>query len=544
MILSIRHIALLLGLLVLFSTNTQAQEFKAGELLVQLQNDAQISDLTASPLSRSANAGAFSIKKTIYEPFGIYLLSFDPLRYDIHEMLRFLRSHPSVESAQLNFRAELRGTTPNDLFFDNQWYLNKIDAPDAWDITTGGVTVNGDTIVVAVIDGGCSTQHEDLVNNIWFNKAEIPNDGIDNDNNGYVDDYYGLNVKTSNDSHPDASHGCAVSGIIGAEGDNEQGTVGINWQTKMMLISGSEYTDEIVEAYTYALDMRKKYNETDGREGAFVAVTNYSAGIDRSFCEDFPIWGSIYDSLGCAGIINIGATTNKDFNVDVVGDMPTTCPSEFLIAVTSTDRQDRKLTNAGYGPINIDLAAPGLDIFSAKARSDYGEIGDGTSFATPMVAGAIALMYSLPSTELGNLISSNPKEAARCMREVILSGVEVSPSLVDQVETSGRLNLFRSILELQSKFGGKSGPLGICEIRPNLATSGDRVEVIFQKPDLNAYDIRIYDAAGKYVIGGKIQAGLSRRSFFIENLENWAPGVYFVTIQNNLNITTSRFVVY
>ncbi|MEO1517092.1 MAG: S8 family peptidase [Bacteroidota bacterium] len=537
-------IRIILPLFLLFQFTAAAQNFVPGELLVQLKPSADIEDLTSPYSLRSLQASTLSIKKEIYGSFGIYLLGFDAKRYDTQDMLREIRQHPSVAAAQVNVRSELRTTTPNDPFFGDQWYLNKIDAPEAWDITTGGITARGDTIVVAVIDGGCGIEHEDLSQNIWFNKDEIPNDGLDNDNNGYVDDYYGLNVKTSNDNHPDATHGCAVSGIIGAKGDNELGTTGVSWNTKLMLISGSEFSDEIIEAYTYAYEMRKRYNESNGQEGAFVAVTNYSAGIDRSFCSDFPIWGGLYDSLGCVGIINIAATTNKDVDVDLDGDMPTTCPSEFLISVTSTDRQDNKLVNAGFGTTHIDLGAPGLDIFSSRSRSNYGEIGDGTSFATPMVAGAVALLYSVPSEDLANLALINPKEAARCMRQAILQGVETNTSLESQVATGGRLNVFRSILEIQSKFGGKVGALDICEIRPNPITRGQRLEVIFQKPDLEEYDIRIFDAAGKYMAGGIIEAGISPRSFFVNDLEYWPAGVYFVSIQNSQDITTSRFVVY
>jgi len=139
--------------------------------------------------------------------------------------------------------------TPNDPAYINQADMNLIGMPAAWDITTGGVTAEGDTIVVAVIDQGFQVDHEDLVDNIWLNHFEIPGDGIDNDLNGYTDDHRGYSVVTDNDAHTVNSHGTSVCGIIGARGNNGKGAAGVNWHVKLMLVSGADFESRVIESY-------------------------------------------------------------------------------------------------------------------------------------------------------------------------------------------------------------------------------------------------------------------------------------------------------
>src|SRR5690606_1454004 len=111
------------------------------------------------------------------------------------------------------------------------------------------------------------------------NHGEIPGDGIDNDQNGYTDDYLGLNVQTDNDQHASDVHGTAVAGIIGAQGGNQKGVCGINWNVKLLLISGIERESDIIEGYQYATALRNTYRNSGGTQGAFVVATSLSAGI-------------------------------------------------------------------------------------------------------------------------------------------------------------------------------------------------------------------------------------------------------------------------
>src|SRR5262249_49534599 len=162
---------------------------------------------------------------------------------------------------------------------------------------------------------------------------------------------------------------------------------GVNWNVQLMPLKGVGTEDQTVEAYTYVLEMRKKYNDSNGASGAFVVATNSSFGVNYGQPSDYPLWCAMYDSLGKYGILNAAATTNSNVDVDVVGDIPTACPSEYLITVTNTTAAD-ELYPAGYGVLTIDLGAPGASIYTTTPNNGY-STATGTSPATPHVAGAI-----------------------------------------------------------------------------------------------------------------------------------------------------------
>ena len=268
----------------------------------------------------------------------------------------------------------------------------------AWDITTGGRTSGNDTIVVCVIDNGLDTAHTDIKPNLWINKGEIPNNSVDDDNNGYVDDYHGWNSVRGNSQISEANyHGTPVSGIIGARGNNGVGVSGLNWNVKLMHVVGgfgAVSEDRILQAYLYPYRQRKRYNETQGKEGAFVVATKASWGLARVKPEEYPIWCAFYDSLGQVGILNVAATeSSQNIDVDVVGDMPTACGSPYLISVNSIDHSGQKAPG-GFGQKSIDLGAFGENVYSTIPGNNYG-FERGTSFAAPQVTGAIALLYAV-----------------------------------------------------------------------------------------------------------------------------------------------------
>jgi hypothetical protein len=207
--------------------------------------------------------------------------------------------------------------------------------------------------------------------------------------------------------------------------------------------SGDEST--VIRAYSYVFDQRKLYNETNGEKGAFVVATNASFGVDFGQPENFPLWCGIYDSLGTLGILNAGATANRSINVDLVGDIPTACQSPYMIAVTNTTRNDTKNFGAAFGAKNIDLGAPGTDIMSTVPTDNYTS-QTGTSMATPHVAGAIALMWSVASVEMLEIYKHvDPAKVALTMRELLLKNVDQIPALDTITSSGGRLNLFKAV---------------------------------------------------------------------------------------------------
>lgn len=349
-------------------------------------------------------------------------------------------------------------TLPNDPLLAQQWHhLNTgaqgglfnadLDSELAWGIAQGGLTPAGDTIVVAVIDGGLDHLHPDLAANLWRNWAEIPNDGLDNDLNGYVDDVRGWNVLKNSDEIGglSAAHGTPVSGIIGARGNNGIGGSGVNWKVKIMFVATGGTVADVLAAYEYIWQARRRYNRTGGKEGAFVVAINNSFGTNYGQPAQAPLWCAAFDSLGAAGILSVAATANVPVDVDVLGDLPTTCPSDFLVSVTNLARTDQKAANAAWGQQHIDLGAYGDGVFSTAAVGTYGTFG-GTSFAAPMVSGAVALLYSAPCPTLIAEAKTHPATAALRVKKWLLESASPNSSLLGTTVSGGRLNL-ASLLE-------------------------------------------------------------------------------------------------
>ena len=422
-----------------------------GELIVKIDQRVKPHDLTGGGLKVNGIDAGLEWMETLSELASIHLLSYDETAFEAVEVLRALSNHPSVVAAQLNHYVEERAT-PNDPQFGSQWHHidasdNDIDSDLAWDITTGGSTANGDRIVVAVLEGGgANYNHVDLIGNHWTNSAETPGNGVDDDGNGFVDDYNGWNAASGNDAISAGGHGTAVSGMIGAVGNNGNGGAGVNWDVEIMQIQmGSLTESNVIAAYNYPYTMRNLYNTTGGSQGAFVVATNASWGIDGANPANYPVWCAYYDDLGAVGILNCGATANNNVNIDVVGDMPTGCGSDYMVAVTATNSSDVR-TFSGYGATTIDLGAPGEAVFLPSGSTGYSSTS-GTSFASPCVAGGIALVYSAPCADLASSALTSPQATANAVRSYILDGVDPVANLVGETVTGGRLNV-RNALDL------------------------------------------------------------------------------------------------
>jgi hypothetical protein len=223
-------------------------------------------------------------------------------------------------------------------------------------------------------------------------------------------------------------------------------------------------------AYSYPLVQRRLYNETNGEKGAFVVATNASWGQNFGQPEDSPMWCAMYDTLGHAGILNCGATANLDINVEEEGDLPTNCISDFLIGVTNLNRYDQKITNAGYGPISIDLGAYGSGTWTTSIGNTYNGFS-GTSAATPHVTGTIGLLYSVPCEGFISLAKSVPSAAALLMKQVILEGVTPNESLDNITVTGGRLNVYNSLTLLMENCGGCFPPVTLSATNINVSSA-------------------------------------------------------------------------
>lgn len=515
----------------------QGLEIIPGQIVVQLEKGIDHQLFINQYLH--ADRSVF-FKNIISKRLDLYLFEFDPETQNTESIIQKVRDLPPVRVAGSNFRMQYRNTVPDDPDFEDQWTLERIEATEAWTITKGGLTGDNTEIVVAVIEGG-DIDHEDVQGNIWVNKDEIPNDGIDNDGNGYTDDYYGVNVVDSTDTPNKGSHNTSVMGIIGAKGNNTLGVSGVSWNVKMMIVSTDLTFGKIIESYDYVFQKRKRYNETNGTEGAFVVATNASFGVDTSFPEDhalFPIWCDLYDSLGTVGVLSAGATTNSNDDIGINGDMPATCSSDYLIAVTNTDIDDKLV--AGYNDFYIDLAAPGKDSYTLKPNNGYGNFS-GTSAATPHVTGAIGLMYSLPCKEFIKHAKQHPAATALLVKKLILNGTDKIPSLDGKTLSGGRLNLFNSLKLLQDEFAAPKGALDVLKVYPNPAIHG-QVNIEYQTPDFTEYKLRVFNALGQLILVEIIPAFCAEKMITIST-EGWPSGVYFISLENQNDKTSEKFTV-
>jgi len=449
-----RYITAILFSLFSFTAFSQKAAIVPGQIIIMLQKEASY-DQFVSEFNDKNRSSDISYFRKLSKSQSIYVIQSDVFEGSERTYVSQIKKMSSILTAQVNHVVAQRANEPNDPRYSEQWQWKNngdddgkpgadINAEAAWDITTGGLTSAGDTIVVCIVDDGTNYDHEDLSSNIWFNKSEIAGNGIDDDNNGYIDDVHGWNFDDDNDNVNDGGHGVNVNGMIGAVGNNNIGVSGINWNVKMMnVVYAGVSEDAVIESYDYPLQSRILYNTTNGAQGAFVVSVNSSWGIDFGDPEDAPLWCNFYDIMGAAGIINVAATSNSEINVDEEGDLPTGCSSPYLISVGRTDKRD-EYAACGYGTTTIDLGAPGVNIVTTRSNNRY-TTTTGTSFSSPLVAGMVALLYSYPCPQIGTLMHQDYPSFALLVKNAILQGVDVMPEYADKCLTGGRANMLKSL---------------------------------------------------------------------------------------------------
>lgn len=450
---------------------------------------------------------------------------------------------PCIERIVVDEMLESNIKIPNDPGFQEQSDMKLIGMPQAWDIATGGLTMRGDTIVVAVIDDGFQINHEDLSDNFWHNYKEVPDDGVDNDNNGYIDDFTGVNISTGRDNHPVLSHGTSVCGIIGANGNNAKGISGVNWNIKLLPISYDHHISSLIEAYQYVLNLRKKYNKTHGLEGAFIVAVNLSSGLQFALPEDFPLWCPIYDTLGTQGILSICSASNDHHNVEVKGDLPARCSSPYTIIVTNVKPNDELEQEAAFGRISIDLGAPGEHSLTTDTIDTYNYFR-GTSAAAPHVTGTVALLYSVSCSNLFNRLDEDPGDVAIQIKNIILSAGASNPTLYTKTLSARRLQTDEAVNLLQEQCNdtAKSKTL-IRFVSPNPTGTGEArlyfdASNIFSDTYCNIYNVN----------GTKVQSLLVSKEeyykgFITINTKSLPFGLYFLTLVKGKQLDTSKLIV-
>lgn len=349
------------------------------------------------------------------------------------ELIARYRQSADVESADFDIVLS-SCALPNDprVVNGDQWHLNNfgqsdglfgadIDADTAWSNLN-----SASNIIVAVVDSGLRVTHQDIAANLWVNPGEIPGNGVDDDGNGAVDDVHGLNstgVSPSGNVTDYFGHGTHVAGIVGAVGNNGLGVSGIAWNVRIMPCRflddfGNGYATDLIECLNYAR-------------------TNGAKVVNCSFETPGPINNSLSNAfwnLRNAGIVVVAAAGNSGLDTDVAPRYPACFAIDNIISVMASTRNDTYL-GYNYGATTIDLAAPGIDIYSTYYRSDSDYYPmSGTSMATPCAAGAVALV-----------MAKFPGLTAQQVVNRVLSTVDKLPEFSGLCATGGRLNLARAL---------------------------------------------------------------------------------------------------
>lgn len=405
---------------------------------------------------------------------------------------------------------------------------------------------NKSNSVIAIIDGGILTSHLSLKDVIWINKNEILNDN-DNDSNGYIDDVLGWNfANCTNDISNNGLgnwHGTPVNGIIHsiANNPNESNHTSV----KLMNIVKDESIESIMESLMYVYRMRKLYNNSDGQKGAFVVAINCSWGKEMLWGRDYPEWCSIYDSLGREGVVVVSSVPNANTNIDIHGDMPATCFSDFVITVTNSNANDQKVFEAGYGKFTVDLAAPGEGTYTTLNTGNYGFF-DGTSAAAPYVTAAIGMLYSIPSQKLRQHVKENPSEVAKLVKRVILEGVDRIPSLEELTVSGGRLNIYSSMKLLLDHYGEEHlyqnifESLQIISVYPNPAKAS--TTLVLESNKQRSIGVDIVNMSGTAVkrYEFNVSKGIQHIPLCLSNI---SKGVYIIHLSSNNLQSNTKLII-
>jgi hypothetical protein len=365
---------------------------------------------------------------------------------DLIKIQQIVLSQPEVEYAEPNYLVRA-AFIPNDPYLIEQWPINKMQVPQAWDIKPGG----SPEVVVAVLDSGVDIDHPDLKDNIYLNSQEIVGDGLDNDNNGYIDDYFGWdfvrqdpNPKPKFDEPYNSGaihHGTVVAGIIAAVGNNGIGVTGLAWRTKIMALrvlnsEGVGSVEAVIRAINYAIAKK-----VDVINLSFVGSTR-SEFLAQTLKQ---AWQAGIFITAAAGNETTGQAKDLDLQpvypaCSDVGD-----PENYIFTVAATNQEDKKALFSNYGKFCVDLSAPGTRIFGLLAyQADrpgfgeyYGGYWSGTSLAAPFVSGTVALIRAINPFLTNNKIRDILKEQSDNIDEF-------NSEYIGKLG-AGRLNVYRAV---------------------------------------------------------------------------------------------------
>jgi subtilisin family serine protease len=356
--------------------------------------------------------------------------------YSREQMGQLLKNEDTwVRYFEPNYRVKADQRIPNDSKFDEQYSLSNvgqsggragvdIGATHAWQESTGDRRIK-----VAIIDTGVDLEQPDLKENLWVNPGEYGLDergqdkssnNIDDDQNGFVDDYHGWNFVDNNNIPQDDnghSHGTHCAGVIGAVGNNGQGIAGINWDVSIVPVKfldagGGGSLSNAIAAIDYANIV-----------GVDVMNNSWGGG-DPSVAL-----GEVIQAAADRNIIFVASAGNESTNNDRFMHVPSGYKMWNVISVAATDHNDQLASFSNYGAKSVHIAAPGVDILSTLKANSYGKLS-GTSMAAPHISGAFALLKA-----------GYPHLSSQKLIERLMVSVTRIPSLNGRTSGGGRLNL-------------------------------------------------------------------------------------------------------
>ena len=388
-----------------------------GEVLIQLrQQDYAVTDKRARTLKALDVDVIKNLKNNVY----LVKLSKDD---SVVSVTRRLGEYPDVEFAEPNYRRYITSVIPNDPLFDSQWAHENIQSGDAWEIQKGN-----ESIIVALGDSGVDYTHKDLKDNVWTNdeedwKASGPGyNGIDDDGDGYIDNYFGINAITgSGDPMDDEGHGTHVAGIVGAEGNNSVGISGVNWHVSVMgvkfiTIDGSGSIADEIEAIQFATSKGAKIFNMSFSGSYFSEIERYAIANAKE-------------------VLFITAAGNERTDNDDMPSYPANYDLPNIISVAASNQSDDLAYFSNQGKNTVSVAAPGVSILSTLPGDDYGSLS-GTSMATGYVTGLAAL-----------ILAKSPYTSVANLKDRILRTVDTNANLQGKILTGGRINAYRALTE-------------------------------------------------------------------------------------------------
>ena len=347
--------------------------FASDQLIIKLRPEARVENNTLSTHVTSLDQALASVNATALVPLSglpdTYILKMQN-HANILTAVETLNKEPAVDYAEPDYLAKF-ASVPDDPRYSEQWGLSKIAVEGAWDQSMGSPS-----IIVAIIDSGIDLAHEDLTPNLWVNPGEIPDNGMDDDNNTFVDDVQGWNfVDSTNIVQDYIGHGSLVSGVAAARINNTTGIAGVCGNCHIMPVKVSQFSgfanySDIAAGVAYAT-----------QKGA--RVINISLG---GYSNSTTLRNAITTAVSQNIVVVAGAGNDNSSSPFYPA------AYENVIAVAGTDQDDLKTISSNYGTW-VDVSAPGQDILSTTL-GDYSS-DSGTSYAAPFVSGAAGLLLSM-----------------------------------------------------------------------------------------------------------------------------------------------------